>query len=58
VLERIKARNHNLTKGELRDELNLYVNKAIQPDEVDLVYPSVDQQVDLDQFHDMMHIFD
>jgi hypothetical protein len=34
------------------------VNKAIQPDEVDLVYPSVDQQVDLDQFHDMMHIFD
>jgi Ca2+-binding EF-hand superfamily protein len=52
----------SLTKNEFGDLLNKYVSKAVQPEEVDLIFPVLEEereaQISMDQFHSLMHVFD
>ena len=63
-MELIKTNDgtRNLTKNEFGSLLTKFVSKTIQPEEVDLIFPVLDEereaQLSMDQCHSLMHVFD
>ena len=52
----------NMSKHEFGNLLSKFVAEGVQPEEIDLIFPVLDEEremkIQMEQFHNIMHVFD